>query len=71
MNFDLNKDEIKMIARGLIMLEKSLGRKTNDKETGDEIVNILTRDIAGAYQLRNKLTQLNLPGTETVDKAKK
>lgn len=65
MNIDLQKHDLVTIARGLIMIEKSVGRKLKDQDISAEMSAVLSKEQAEVYALRNKLTQAVLNFTET------
>lgn len=57
MNVDLNKAELNNVARGLIMIEKSIGRKMKDGDLSSEMATLLGKEQAEIYALRNRVTQ--------------
>lgn len=57
MKLDLTKNELTVLARGCIMIEKSIGRKMKDGDISTEMSGVLTREQAEVYQLRQKLAQ--------------
>jgi len=55
MKLDLNAKELNLIARGLIMIEKSVGRKMKDADVSVEMSAVLTKEQNEVYVLRQKL----------------
>lgn len=57
MKLDLTKAQLIALARGCIMLEKSIGRKMKDGDISAEMSGLLTREQAEIYKLRQQIVQ--------------
>lgn len=57
MKLDLTKSELTILARGCIMIEKSVGRKMKDSDISVEMTAVLTKEQNEVYVLRQKVAQ--------------
>lgn len=57
MNLDLTINELTFLARGCIMIEKSVGRKMKDGDISNAMFAVLTKEQNEVYVLRQKIAQ--------------
>lgn len=70
MKIELDKNEVKAIQRGLIMIDKSLGRKALQEDISEEMTRVIKHEKAYIQALSTKLENAELPLNDTTAKTK-